>query len=388
VTAPARWEFATAGRILFGRGVARDAPAMVAAFGRRVLVVSGATAARAEWLVDGLTAVGSSPTLVCASGEPDVRFAADCAAFAARKAFDAVVALGGGSAIDAGKAIAALATNAGDVFDYLEVVGRGRPLTAPPLPFVAIPTTAGTGSEVTRNAVLAVPGQRVKVSLRSPLMLPRVAVVDPELTYSVPPDVTAFTGLDALTQNIEPFLSPRATSLTDGFCLEGIRRAGRSLAAAVHDGHDADAREDMAVASLCGGLALANAGLGAVHGLAGPLGGTFAAPHGAVCAALVAPVLATNVEALAARDPRNPALTRADEVARRLTGSRTAVARDGVEWLAALTAELRIPRLSAWGVGPADIAAVVDQAARSSSMKANPIALTTEELASLVARAL
>jgi alcohol dehydrogenase class IV len=388
VTAPGRWEFATAGRIMFGRGAARDAAATVAAFGTRVLVVTGATPARAEWLVEGLAALGASPTVIFVDGEPDVAFVGASASFAVRKAIGVVVSVGGGSAIDAGKAIAALATNAGDIFDYLEVVGRGRSLQAPPLPFVAIPTTAGTGSEVTRNAVLAVPDQRVKVSLRSPLMLPRVAIVDPELTYTVPDEVTAFTGLDALAQNIEPFLSPRATPLTDGLCREGIRRAARSLRAAVRDGQDAGAREDMALASLCGGLALANAGLGAVHGLAGPLGGTFAAPHGALCAALVAPVLAANVEALTAREPGTPARSRADEVAQLLTGRAAATAPDGVEWLAALTAELGIPRLSAWGVGTADIPTIVEQAARSSSMKGNPIALTPEELASIVASAL
>ncbi len=388
MTASLRWEFATAGRIVFGPGVARDAAAMAVACGTRVLVVTGATSGRAEWLVAGLNAAGASPSVIAVAGEPDVRTVADGAAFAVREATEVVVAVGGGSAIDAGKAIAALATNGGDVFDYLEVVGGGRPLQAAPLPFIAIPTTAGTGSEVTRNAVVAVPDQRVKVSLRSTLMLPRAAIVDPELTYSLPPQVTAFTGLDALTQNIEPFLSPRATPLTDAICREGIRRAARSLRAAVRDGQHAAAREDMAVASLCGGLALANAGLGAVHGLAGPLGGMFAAPHGALCAALVAPVLSANVAALASREPRHPALSRVGDLARWLGGRRVANPMDTVDWLAALTAELAIPRLSAWGVHPAHIPTIVEQAARSSSMKGNPIALTAEELASIVANAL
>jgi len=384
----ARWEFATAGRIVFGRGVARDAPAMVAAWGTRVLVVTGATPARAEWLVNGLAAFGTSPSVISAAAEPAVQFVADGARLAVREAIEVVVAVGGGSAIDAGKAIAALATNDGDIFEYLEVVGRGRPLQAPPLPYVAIPTTAGTGSEVTRNAVVAVPEQRVKVSLRSPLMLPRVAIVDPELTYSLPPDVTAFTGLDALTQNIEPLLSPRATPVTDAICREGIRRAVGSLRTAVRDGQHAEARENMAVASLCGGLGLANAGLGAVHGLAGPLGGMFAAPHGALCASLLAPVLAANIAALASRDPRHPALSHAVELSRWLTGRADASALDGVRWLAALTTDLSIPRLSAWGVHPHHIPTIVQQAAASSSMKGNPIALTADELASILANAL
>ncbi len=389
MTSPVRWEFATAGRVSFGRGTARDGPATVAALGTRVLVVTGSTPARADWLVSGLAALGVSPRVIATPGEPDVRFVADGAAVAVREAIEGVVAVGGGSAIDGGKAIAALATNRGDIFEYLEVVGRGRPLQVPPLPFVAIPTTAGTGSEVTRNAVMCVPDRHVKVSLRSVSMLPRVAIVDPELTYSVPPDVTAFTGLDALTQNVEPFLSRRATPLTDAVSREGIRRAARALRNAVRDGQDAEAREDMAMASLCGGIALANAGLGAVHGLAGPLGGMFAAaPHGAICAALLAPVLAANIAALVARDPRHQALARAADLARWLTGRPNATPMDAVEWLAAVTADLRVPRLSAWGVRADHLGAIVEQAAASSSMKANPIALTAEELESAVAKAL
>lgn len=377
----APWEFATAGRIVFGRGAARGAIDIVRGFGIRALVVTGTTPARAEWLVDAL---GPETRLIYVDGEPDIAFARDGAAFARRRGADVVVALGGGSALDAGKAIAALATNDGDLFDYLEVVGRGQPLTVAPLPFVAIPTTAGTGSEVTRNAVLAVPERRVKVSLRSPLMLPRVAVIDPELTYDLPPALTAYTGLDALTQNLEPFLSPRATPLTDGICREGLVRAARSLRAAWQDGRNAAAREDMAVASLCGGLALANAGLGAVHGLAGPIGGMFHAPHGAVCAALLAKVTETNLAAMASRDAQNPALERATEAARLLTGRGNATVRDGVEWLAALTADLRVPGLAAWGISDADVPAIVEQAAQSSSMKGNPIGLTAEELGEIV----
>ena len=206
---------------------------------------------------------------------------------------DTVIGFGGGAALDAAKAIAILMTNPGDVTDYLEIIGRGKTLTEPPVPCIAIPTTAGTGSEVTRNSVIASREERVKVSLRSPLMLPKVVVVDPELTYDLPPAITASTGVDALTQLIEPFVCSRANPLTDGLCQEGIERVARSLRRAFESAGrgeapaDAAAREDMAVASLFGGLALANAGLGAVHGLAAPLGGMIGAPHGAVCAALL-----------------------------------------------------------------------------------------------------
>ena len=384
----ARWEFATATRILFGRGTAAEAASIAASLGRRALVVSGSTPTRAEWLVDALAAVNLEPRLIYVDGEPTVTFAADAAAFARRTSVGVVVAVGGGSALDAGKAIAALATNTGDVFDYLEVVGRGMALGTAPLPFVAIPTTAGTGSEVTKNAVLAVPERRVKVSLRSPLMLPRAAIIDPELTRTLPPAATAFTGLDALTQNIEPFLSQRATPLTDALCRDGIGRVARSLHRAWTDGEDLDAREDMAVASLCGGLALANAGLGAVHGLAGPIGGMFSAPHGAVCAALLPQVFRINLSALAARAPAHRALARATEVARLLTGREDATTDEGVEWLAGMVPTLGVPTLAAWGVTAADLPAIIDQATRSSSMAANPVTLTPDELAAALTASL
>ena len=231
-----------------------------------------------------------------------------------------VIGFGGGSALDAAKAIAAMLANGGELLDYLEIIGRGKPLTKPSAPFIAIPTTAGTGAEVTRNAVLASPEHKVKVSLRSPLMLAKVAVVDPELTYDLPSALTASTGLDALTQLIEPFVCNRANPMTDGLCVEGLRRAARSLRMAFGKGRDQDAREDMAVASLFGGMALSNAGLGAVHGFAGPIGGSFSAPHGAICAALLPHVMAMNLRALRQRDPHGAALFRYEEAAWWLTG--------------------------------------------------------------------
>ena len=220
--------------------------------------------------------------------------------------------------------------NDGELLDYVEIIRRGQPLTKPSAPFIAIPTTAGTGSEVTRNAVLASPGHKVKVSLRSPLMHARVAVVDPELTYDLPPALTASTGMDALTQLIEPFVCNRANPLTDGLCVEGLRRAARSLRIAFSNGKDKDAREDMAVAGLFGGLALSNAGLGAVHGFAGPIGGSFPAPHGAICAALLPHVMAMNLRALRQRDPHGAALYRYEEAARWLAGDMKAKADDGI----------------------------------------------------------
>jgi alcohol dehydrogenase class IV len=300
-----------------------------------------------------------------------------------------IVSLGGGSALDTGKAIAALLTNPGGALDYLEVIGRGRALENDPAPFVALPTTAGTGSEVTRNAVLASPEQRVKVSLRSPRMLARLALVDPELTHSLPPAVTASSGLDALTQLIEPFVTPAANPLTDAICREGIPRAARALPRAYADGGDAEARADMALASLLGGLALANAKLGAVHGLAGPLGGWLpGAPHGALCACLLPIVTEANVRALEAREPRSPALAHYAEVAAMLTGQPEAGAGEAAPWLAKLVADLAVPPLREYGLTSADIGELVPQAQKANSMRGNPITLTDAEVAEILERAL
>jgi alcohol dehydrogenase class IV len=250
----------------------------------------------------------------------------------------------------------------------------------PPVPFIAIPTTAGTGSEVTRNAVIAVPEQRVKVSLRSPLMLAKIALVDSELTYSLPPEVTASTGMDALCQVIEPYTSRRANPITDLYCREGIRRGSHSLLRAYHDGKDSTAREDMAFTSLMGGLALANSGLGAAHGFAGVIGGMYAAPHGALCAALLPPVVGVNARALAQREPGNLALARYAEIAGVVLNDKDAGIDDLVRWLEDLRSQLDIPRLGAYGIYASEVEEIVAKSAVSSSMKANPIQLTKEEL--------
>ncbi|OFV83308.1 MAG: hypothetical protein A2W26_12425 [Acidobacteria bacterium RBG_16_64_8] len=299
-----------------------------------------------------------------------------------------MVGCGGGGALDAGKAIAAMLTNEGELLDYLEVIGQGKPLRVPPAPFIAVPTTAGTGSEATCNSVLTSPEHRVKVSLRSPSMLPTLALVDPELTYDLPPAITAATGLDALAQLIEPFVSTRANPMTDGLCLEGVVRVARSLRRAVTHGRDLRAREDMAVASLFGGIALANAGLGAVHGLAAPLGGMFSVPHGAVCAALLPHVVAANLHALRDRRSESEALPRYQRIAVLLTGRPEATAEQGAEWLRRLVADLGIPHLGTYGITREYTGELVEKAARASSMKANPIELTPEELAAAFESAL
>ncbi len=382
------FDFATAHRIVFGRGsLAAVAPA-AAALGRRALLVGGATPARVEPLAELLHAAGVETIYFAVDGEPTVETAVAGVGRARAESCDLIVGMGGGSALDAGKAIAVLLSNPGDVYDYLEVIGRGRPLTQTAAPYIAVPTTAGAGTEVTRNAVLKATAQRVKVSLRSASMLPRLAVIDPELTRGLPPAVTAATGLDALTQCIEPFVSNRANPMTDGFCREGMARAARSLRRAYQQGDDMAAREDMALAALCGGLALANARLGAVHGFAGPLGGMFPAPHGAVCARLLPLVMAANVAALEERRPGAPALARYGEVARILTGRADATAADGVAWVEALARDLQVPSLSAYGVDEAALPELVANSQRASSMQGNPIELSEDELTEILRRAL
>ncbi len=375
------FEFATAARILFGEGSLRQVPAAAASLGRRALLVTGASPDRAAPLQRALQAAHVSTVPFAVPGEPTL----DLIRSAPRDC-DFVIAFGGGSALDAAKAIAALLTNPGDPLDYLEVIGLGRPLALPAAPCIAIPTTAGTGSEVTRNAVLASPIHRVKASLRSPSMLPRLAVVDPELTYRLPPAISAATGLDALTQLIEPYVSLRANPMTDQFCVEGMRRAASALPRVWENGGDRDARCDMAWASLLGGMALANAGLGAVHGFAAPLGGMFPAPHGPVCAALLPHAMEVNVRALRTRAPAS--LIRYDEVARLLTGRPHATAPDGVAWISALCQKLEIPPLCIYGVTESDLPILVEKAAQASSMKGNPVVLTEEELREIISRAL
>jgi len=314
---------------------------------------------------------------------------ARAAAAAAREhGADVVAAIGGGSVIDTAKAAAMLLGNGGDPLDYLEVIGAGQPITRPSAPCVAVPTTAGTGAEVTANAVLASPADRVKASLRSAAMIPRVALVDPLLTVSSPAQVTAASGMDALTQCLEPFVSPRASPLSDAMAREGIRRAAAGLRRAYADGTDLGARADMAVASVAGGMALANAKLGAVHGLAGVLGGTVAVPHGAACAALLAPVAQANLAALRAGPAGHPALARYADAAAMLTGDPGATAEDGIAWVRQTLALLAIPGLGAYGLVPGQFGEVAAQALKSSSMQGNPVALTAADLTGILARAL
>jgi alcohol dehydrogenase class IV len=380
-----RFELATVTKIIFGAGELKELEKLLPHYGSRALIVTGSKPERAVPLTNLFDAQKIPYSIFSVTGEPTIDDARRGTTQAREFGCDFVAGMGGGAVVDTGKAIAALLTNSGDPLDYLEVIGKGAAIQYAAAPYIAIPTTAGTGAEVTSNAVLASPEHKVKVSLRSLLMLPRLALVDSTLTHSSPPDVTAYSGLDALTQVIEPFVSNKANPVTDAFCQQAIPLAARSLRRAYHQGDDGVAREDMALVSLFGGLALSNAKLGAVHGFAGPFGGMFDAPHGAICARLLPYVMRINIQALREREPQNPALVGYKKIAGFLLAADgvdpgPVKAEDGVEWVEKTCAELQVPPLSRYGFTQADFASLIEKSAVSSSMQGNPIKLTVEEM--------
>jgi alcohol dehydrogenase class IV len=277
--------------------------------------------------------------------------------------------------------------NPGELLDYLEVIGRGKTLSVPPLPYIALPTTSGTGAEVTKNAVIKSTQHNVKVSLRSNLMYPDVALVDPELTISLPKEITASTGTDALTHLLETFVSNQANPFIDMYCREGMKRISRSLVKAVNNGSDLEAREDMSMASMLGGMALANVKLGAVHGFAGPMGGMFPVPHGAVCACLLPAVMEMNIQVLTEQNMKDR-LFKFHEVAKILTGIKKATAADGILWVQELVHDLEIPSLSGFGVTQNHFPELVEKAKKASSMKGNPVLLSSEQLTTILEKSL
>jgi alcohol dehydrogenase class IV len=384
------FELSVSPRVIFGSGSLSNLPELVTAVGRRVLLVCGsreATTARIQTLLKDSEL---SIDVFRVVREPTVADIAQGVTQAREFKPDVVLGVGGGSVLDAAKAIAAVSTNPGHLLDYLEVVGRGQALSAPGLPCIAVPTTSGTGAEVTRNAVIDVPEQSTKVSVRGAYVVPRVALVDPELTLTVPPDLTAYTGFDALTQVIEPFLSRRHQPMTDGVAKEGIQYAARALRRVYVNGADQQAREQMAWVSLMGGWCLTHAGLGAVHGFAGPLGGLLHAPHGALCASLLAPTLAGNLDALR-RDTsvdRTDDLERYRTLAQLLTSRPEATADDAIGYLTELSSNLAIPKLSHFGLTESKFGEVIERAKRASSMQYNAIQLTATQLEGILRVAL
>jgi alcohol dehydrogenase class IV len=383
-----RIEFIAPQRVVFGAGTLSEAAPTARGFGRRALVITGKTPARAEPLLAALQSNSVSHVVFPVCGEPEVETVQEAVEVARNEDCDVVIGIGGGAALDTAKAVAVLSSHEGDVLDYLEIIGAGRNLENPPLPFIAIPTTAGSGAEATWNSVIVSREHRAKVSLRSRLMIARVALIDPELTYDLPPGLTATTGMDALAQLLEAYVSTKANPLTDGLCGQGLICAARSLRRAVAAGGDVAAREDMSLASLLGGMVLANAGLGAAHGIAGPLGGMLRAPHGALCAALLPQVVAGNVRALRLRLPDGEGLARYQKVAAILTGFEAAPAEACVQWLNTLVDDLGIPNLGSYGLRVEDVPELVARASRASSMKGNPVLLSDPELAAIIEAAL
>ncbi len=392
------FDFHSVPRIVFGRGQFARAGELAAAMGDKALIVSSASANRAGLtarLGEMLAEVGVTGRVVEQVGEPQVDDVDRALATARREACTLVIGLGGGSAIDAAKAVAGLVANGGQASDYMEVVGRGLKITKPALPWIAIPTTAGTGAEVTRNAVIAWKEKGFKASIRSEHLLARAAIVDPELGVGVPPDVTARCGMDALCQLIESYTSTNANPMTDGLALQGTHLAGRALRAAYARPDDLDAREAMALAALLSGITLTNAGLGAVHGLAAPLGAKLPVPHGTVCAALLGPVIRANLAELRQRGwdaPAKHSLARYATIGRTLSGradlDESAAGDAGAQFCDSLARDLRIPPLGEFGLDQAKAEEIAQLAQKSSSMRYNPVPLSAETLKAILLKAM
>ena len=390
----AKFEFFSAPRIVFGRGQIARLAELAAPLGRTALIVHGIPEETLARLAAQLSSAGIRAVPLAQVGEPTVTDIDHALETARANACDMAIGIGGGSAIDAAKAAAGLLANGGTALDYMEVVGKGQKITRPAAPWIAIPCTAGTGAEVTRNAVIGYKGggdKNFKASLRSEHLLPRIALIDPELGITVPPDVTASSGMDALCQCIEAYTSNGANPMTDALALEGVQRAARALRRAFTDGRDLDAREDMALAALLSGIALTNAGLGAVHGFAAPLGASFPVPHGTVCAALLPHVMVANAQAL--RAAHHPTLVRYATIGRVMLPPNTGISDDdaiqaAIAFVQSLARDLRIPGLAQFGITPAAIPTQVELAQKSSSMRYNPIPLPREVLHNILIAAL
>ena len=384
-------------KIEFGSGSAAKVPALAASFGKRALLVIGGKSLEASthWdkLTTGLKQQGMSWEQMRVSGEPSPQLVDEAVAQFKGSDIDVVVGIGGGSVLDAAKAIAGLLQPGNSVMDHLEGVGPELPYIGPSTPFIAVPTTAGTGSEATKNAVLSVHGREgFKKSFRDEKLVPRYAVVDPDLLDTCPPQLIAANGMDALTQLLESLVSTRTNPFTDALALSGLTAARDGLLQWYEQGpRAAEGRAKMAYAALLSGITLAQVGLGSVHGLAAPLGAFFPIPHGVVCGTLVAEATRANIDIMEARDPENPALVKYAQ-AGRLFRNKTHLEAVGarvflVHTLTELTRQLNLPALSAYGVAEADLDHIVAHC-RGSSMKTNPIVLTDAEVRSVLLKRL
>lgn len=381
------FEFATSTHIIFENGSFKKVPVLIKELGSKVFIVTGKNQKLVNQLSKWLNEIKIQFELFSIYTEPITTDIEKGTELARKTGCSVVVGIGGGSVIDSAKAIAALAPNKGELTDYLEVIGKGRKLEKAPLPFIAIPTTAGTGAEVTKNSVIKSMEHSVKVSLRSDLMFPKVALVDPELTLTMPPEITASTGIDALTHLLETFVSIQSNPFIDMLCREGMKRISTWIEVAFKNGNNLEARENMAMASMLGGMALANVKLGVVHGFAGPLGGMFPIPHGAVCACLLPAVMEINIATLNDKKQHSQIL-KYNEVAQILTGYNTAVAEEGVFWVKELVKKLQIPTLSDFHLSTDSFPELIEKAKNSSSMKGNPVELDNEQLQEILHKSL
>jgi alcohol dehydrogenase len=381
--------------IVFGAGSFRQVPELLQSFGKRVLVVTGGCSLRAtlHWqgLLDAMKGRGLSWEDMVVQGEPSPQLVDQAVRMYRSAGIEMVLGIGGGSVLDAAKAIAGLLPHGNSVMDHLEGVGPELPYRGPSLPFIAVPTTAGTGSEATKNAVLSVHGAGgFKKSFRHELLVARYAVVDPDLLASCPPDLIAANGMDAFTQLLESYTSSRANPFADVLALDGLARVRDGLLAWHAGGAAAgEGRADMAYAALLSGITLAQVGLGVVHGLAAPLGALFPIPHGVACGAMLAAATEVNIRALEQRQPDSPALARYARVGRLLRG-KTHMDDEGarvflLHVLKDWTQRLAIPGLAAWGVREADYPALI-AGCRGNSMKTNPLVLNDDDVWEILGR--
>lgn len=374
-----KFTFATSNKIVFGWGCRKELPEYIAPFGKHVFLLHSKSVRALDEIEHSLQQAGFSLQRQAFSGEPTDDVMRTLIPEVRQAGVDCIVGIGGGSVLDAGKALAAMLTNEGDLLDYLEVVGKGLPLQNKPCPFVAMPTTAGTGTEVTKNAVIKVIAKNVKVSLRDISMIPKIALVDPELTLSVPQAVTASTGMDAFIQVLEPYCSRGANKMVDLFCREGIPLGAKYLPMAYQEPFNQEARTNMAWLSLLGGLSLSNAKLGAIHGFAGPIGGMFDIAHGTICACLLPQVFRVNARKV--EELRDPLLLgRFTEIARWVSGKENTTIHQAVDWFIALNEQLKIPRLQDLGIKQKDYNSIIEKSLVSSSMKGNPVTLNRDDL--------
>jgi alcohol dehydrogenase class IV len=382
-----KFELALPGRVIFGQGSRSQIGDVLSSFGKKTLLIYSKTLPMIPEIIHSIEENRVNAVTISISGEPTILSINEILNIFRGTELDSVISVGGGSIIDTGKAVSAKLANPGNLLDYLEIVGKSLPLQNPPIPFVAVPSTAGTGSEVTKNAVIAVPDQKIKVSMRSPMMVPRVSIIDPEITLSMPAEVTASTGMDALIQLIEPFLSIRANEFVDSLCIEGLKRGAKSLFPAVENGMDIISRENMCYSCLCGGMALANSGLGAVHGFAGVIGGLHTISHGMICAALLPAVLKGNLEAMKEREPGNPAIEKYRVLSQLFSDNRDTSETGCIKWAEDTCLRIGIKNLSDLGIQRSEFPNIMVKAARSSSMKGNPIQLSENELYSILENA-